>query len=147
MAGGSASRRSDQHTRIRIDGCKQFETEAERPTTARCLEAADAIVAGMLAEQDRAEQIRVTLVTSTAEIGLAFLRLVEALLGFLDHFEDRRVSRTVSEDPDANVDLARTGICVDHGDERDKRIGLVWWKVGKPPCLLVGAGQHGKAIS
>ena len=140
-------RRSDEDARLRIGRCEQFEAEAERPATARCLETADAIVAGMLAEQDRAEKLRVPFVPRAAEIGFALLRLVEAPLGFLDDFKDRRVSRAVPEDADADVDLVRPGIGVDQGDERDERIGLMWRKVGKPPCLLVGAGQHGRRLA
>ena len=117
-------RRADEHARVGIGRRDQLEAEPQRAAAARRLHARDALVAGMLAEQDRPQQLGEALVAGAAEIGLGLLRIEQPLLGFLHHLEDRRVARAVAEDADADVDLVGPRIGVGQGDQREQRIAL-----------------------
>ena len=110
---------ADEHARLRVGRRDQLEAEAKRAAAAGRLEPGDALVAGMLAEQDRAQQLGEALVAGAAEIGLGHLRIEQPLLGFLHHLEDRRVARAVAEHADADVDLVGPRIGVDQRDQRD----------------------------
>ena len=56
----------------------QLETEPKRAAAAGRLQSRDPLVIGMLAEQDRPQQLGEALVARAAEIGLGLLRLEQA---------------------------------------------------------------------
>ena len=80
-------RRSDQNARLRVGRRDQLEAETKRAATAGSLQSGNAIVVGMLAKQDRADQLGEALVARASEIGLGFLRLEQDALGILDDLE------------------------------------------------------------
>ena len=101
----------------------------------------------MVAEQDRAQQLGETLVARAAKIGLGHLRIDEALLGLLHHFEDRGVADSVAKNAHADVDLLGPRICVTQRDQPEQRIVDDGREVGEAPRLCVRLGQHGLRIS
>ena len=140
-------RSPDEHPRAGVDLRDQFEPEPKRAAAAGRLQPGDAVVRGMMAEQDRAKQLGEPFVARAAEIGLGHLRGVEAPLGFLHDLEDRRIARAVAEHADADIDLVRPGIGIDQGDQPDQRILGHGLEVGKASGLRVGLRQHAGADS
>src|SRR6478609_4513798 len=135
--------RPDEHTRLWVCRRNQLESQSKRAATARRLHSGDPLVMRMLiAEQNRTNELGKALVASTSEIGFARLRLDETALGFPDHLEDRRAADSVTENADTDVDLFGPRVRVAKRDQRQKRVALDGRKVGKSPCLLVGASEH-----
>ena len=107
----------------------------------------DPLVVGMLAEQDRPQQLGEALVAGAAEIGLGLLRIEQPLLGFLHHLEDRRVAGAVAEHADADVDLVRPRIGVARGRSAQAANRSRRAEDRRVPLPSRRFGQHGMAIS
>ena len=140
------ARRPQQHSGATVGGRDQLEPQPQRAAAARSLDPGDAVVARMLAEQDRPQQLGKALVAGAAEIGLGHLRIEQPPLGFLHHLEDWRIARGIAENADSDVDLVGPRIGFGHGDQGEQRIADHGRQVGKPPCLG-GFGQHAGALS
>ena len=138
-------RGADEHARLRVGGRNQLEAEPQRSAAAGRLQSGNPVVVGMLAKQDRADQLGEALVARASEIGFGFLRLEQDALGLLDHREDRRPALAVAENADADVDLLRPRIRVAQRDQRKQRVALDAGKIGQPSGARVGFAQHGRA--
>ncbi len=139
--------RAQKHARIPVHRRNQLETEPERAATTRRLDACDPLVVGVLAEQDRADELRESLVARAPEIALALLRGLQDRFGLLDHLQHRRTAFEVAEHADADVDLVGPRIGGTERDQRKKRVLLDRRKIGKAPGLRMCFGQHRTAIS
>ena len=113
-------RGADQHAGVRIHRRQQLKPEPQRAASARRLDAKDALVVGMMAEQDRTKQLGKALVARASEIGLGGLRIEQPLLGFLHHLEDRGVAGRVAKYADPDVDLVRPRIGVRHRNQDEQ---------------------------
>ena len=118
------ARRAEKHARARVHRGKELESEPQRTTAARRLNAGDPLVVRMLAEQDRPDQLGKALVTGAPQIAFALLRFLEDHLGLLDHLEHRRAPRAVAEHADSDIDLVRPRIGIGERNEDEQRVAL-----------------------
>ena len=136
-------RRSDQHPRIGIERAISSNPSRSAPQPPGVCNTDDALVVGMFAEQDRAQQFGEALVAGAAEIGFGFLRLDQPLLGRLHHLEDRGAALAIAEHADPDVDLVWPRIGIAKRNQREQRIGFDGREIGEARRLPFGFAQHG----
>ena len=136
---------SHEDARLGVGGGDQLEPKAKRATTAGRLHAGDALVARVLAEQDRTKELGEALVASTSEIRFALLRLERRCSASLITLRIG-VAGAVTENADSDIDLFGPRVRVGSAISARKK-SVLTAEGRRAPLPSFGLGQHGIAIS
>jgi len=85
--------------------------------------------AGPRPEDHGSQEVQKAEIPLRTQIGFGLLCLDKSQLRSLDACEDRRIARLVTIDPDAQVDLGRTGILPESLDQGQQRVGRLKGKL------------------